>query len=90
LGPDVNRGAVVQEALHEFGIIPGDRYVEWREAALVGKTMVGTGFEEVFGHFELSVTNTVNESRVIIHGIPHVDAAERKVSLSPIRGRGKN
>ncbi len=73
MGPDVNRCAVVEQALGKPGVVPANRYVQWCEAALVGKTVVSTGFEKIFGDSELAVTNTVYESRVIIHGIPHVN-----------------
>lgn len=64
---------MVQQAQNEPDIIPGNRYVQRRTTAFVGKAMIGTGIEEVFGDSEFTIANAVDKSRVIVHGIPHVN-----------------
>jgi hypothetical protein len=73
VGPDVDRGTVVEQTLHDFGIIPGDRYVKRRKAAPVGKIGIDARFEEHFGNTEFSVTDSIDESRVVIDLVSHVN-----------------
>jgi hypothetical protein len=84
LGPDVNRGAVVEQTLHELGVIPGDRYVYRRETAPVGKIEIGACLEEQFGNSEFAVADSIDEGRVAIYGIPHVNF--RAMAYQNLRG----
>jgi hypothetical protein len=84
VGPDVNRGAVVQQALHELDIIPGDRYVYRRETAPVGKIGIRACFEEYFGNSEFVVADSINEGGVVIYGISHVNF--RSMAYQNLRG----
>jgi hypothetical protein len=84
VGPDVNRGTVVEQALHDPGIIPGDRYVCRGETTPVSKIGIGTCFEEQFGNSEFAVADSIDEGRVVIDGISHVNF--RAMAYQDLRG----
>jgi hypothetical protein len=64
---------MVEQALNELGIIPGDRYVERRETAPVGKIGIRACLEEQFGNPDFTVADSIDEGRVIIHGVSHLN-----------------
>jgi hypothetical protein len=73
VGPGVDRGAVIEQAPDEPGVIPGDRYVYRCETAPVGKIGIRACFEEQFGNSEFAVADSIDDGRVVIDGVSHVN-----------------